>query len=192
MRTQSLKDESGFTLVEMLVVMAIMMVFLVGVGNMIVSGVRSSSASYNLVKMDEAANEALDTMARQIRVSTCLSNTCSANSILFAGDVDGDTAVEAVQFAATGGYLQRGDALYGSSELPMVNWIQGCNQVTFTYWYYNDATGQFNKINMASATDWNAYHLGIKRVDIELKMSGSNLSRTYAGGVALRNQLEEF
>jgi len=179
------QGDDGFTLVELMVFIGIMVIFLIGVGGMITSGVKSSTASFNLVKISEGANEAMSTMVRQIRVATSLDATSTANMIRFVGDVDGDDTATTVLFDVAGGYLRRGE-----SADAMVDWVPNVDTLTFTYYWYNPATKQPEAL---AAGDWAAHYTGVYRVDIELALSmdavGTNVARTYSTSVTLRNGL---
>ncbi len=181
------KGEGGFTLAELLVFMGIMMVFLLGVGGMITSGLKSSTSSYNQVKLAEGANEALSAMVRQIRVATVLEPSCTAAAIAFRGDTDGNGTENAVRFDAAGGYLRQGTGAGGMS-----NWIPLVDGVSFTYYYFDTSTKTVRRFDAATQS-WENLRTSISRVDIELRMSksalGMALSRTYRGSVNLRNEL---
>jgi type II secretory pathway component PulJ len=187
MMLRSIREDDGFTIAELLVFVGIMVIFLIGVGGMITSGAKSSTASYNLVKMSEGANEALSTMVRQIRVATVLDASCSAGAIAFTGDVDGNGSEDSVRFDAAGGYLRR-----GSSADSMSDWVPSVDSVTFSYNYFDPADKTVKAFDPISQT-WADYRTGIVRVDIVLQMSepsmGITLSRTYRGSVNLRNEL---
>jgi Tfp pilus assembly protein PilW len=179
-------SEEGFTLVELMVFIGIMVIFLIGVGGMITSGVQSSTASFNLVKISEGANEALSTMVRQIRVATSIDAASTANLIIFSGDVDGDGAAQTVRFDVSGGYLRK-----GPNAGAMSNWIADVDSVTFTYFWYNPAT---KKAEPLDAGNWAAHYTAVYRVDIELALSidsaNTSVDRTYNTSVTLRNKLQ--
>jgi Tfp pilus assembly protein PilW len=182
-----LDGEGGFTLAELLVFMAIMIIFLIGIGGMITSGVKSSTVSYNTVKLSENANEALSTMVRQIRVATQLDPACSASVITFTGDINGDGSETVMRFDASGGYLRT-----GSAAGDMNDWVPNVDSVTFAYFYYDTETRLLTQLTPGSA-EWNDHYTEIRRIDIGLLLSietqGLDLSRDYSSSVTLRNQL---
>jgi len=195
--------EEGFTLSELLVVITIMVLLLFAVGSMISSAARSSSASHSLARVQEAGNEVLDTMVRQIREAVALDPTkCTSQSIYFAADLNGDgiditdpiaelAYLEEARFDTASGYLRRGDCDYGSGPPTMQNWVAGCTGLTFRYWYYDAVTGTLREWNPAEGTSTDNY-LKIKRVDVQVKISGrvvggSPVERTFTGSATLRN-----
>jgi hypothetical protein len=153
---------------------------------MITSGVRSSTASFNLVKISEGANEALSTMVRQIRVATSMDASSTAGLIVFSGDVDGDGTTQTVRFDVSGGYLRK-----GPSADAMSDWVADVESIVFTYYWYNPATKQPEPL---AEGDWAAHYTEIYRVDIALALSidsaGSTVSRSYNTSVTLRNKLQ--
>lgn len=181
-------SQGGFTLAELMIFTIIMIIFLIGVGGMITSGAKSSTASYNLVKISQGANEAMVTMVRQIRVATSIDTTSTANTIIFTGDVNGDGTDSTVRFDVSDGYLRR-----GSSAADMSNWIEGVGGVTFTYYYFDTGLKQPQAVDPASAA-WTTYRTQINRIDIALAMSrssvGVTLDRDFTGTVGLRNALQ--
>jgi hypothetical protein len=182
-----LSDEGGFTLAELMVFIGIMIVFLLGIGGMISSGVKSSTASYNTVKLSQGASESLSTMVRQIRVATQLDPACSMGVLTFTGDINGDGAETVMRFDASGGYLRSGTAAGA-----MNNWIPNVDVVTFTYFWYDPDTKQLTELTPGTA-EWIDHYVQIRRIDIELQMSitapGSDIRRAFTGSVTLRNKL---
>jgi len=176
-----IRGEEGFTLAEMMVFLAIMVIFLVGIGGMITSGVNSSTASYNVVKMGEAGNSAMSTMIRQIRVAASVDVNSGSSRLTFTGDLDGDDVGDTQDFRLEGGYLMMGD----------LQWIADAYSVQFTYYWYDETDKQVKELAAGSA-GWNT---AIRRVDIELvlaRQSGRNtIYRTYTGSVTLRNVLDQ-
>lgn len=167
------RSEGGFTLAEMLVFLVIMMIFLIGVGGMISSGARSSATSYNLTRIEGAANEAIVAITRQLRVATAINPGSNSQSITFTGYLDG-TSQTTVTLAVAGGYITRNG----------VPWINDVGSMTLTY--YNEKGAQLDP----RAPNWNT---AVRRIEFVLAFSrdsmGTSLSRTFRGTVTLRNDL---
>lgn len=207
MRTRNtrnkLNEQAGFTLVELLVTAFLMVLVIVAIGGMIQSGVENSSAYYSLVKVDEAGNEAVNVMTRQIRGAVAISPSSTANTLIFAANLDGDIDVEGldinemVQFSAAEGFLQKGAGLYSAGSPTMEDWIEGCDQVTFTYWIFDGTTKSLREIAPASG-EWNdGGNSVVERIDIQVDMSkgyvgGQSMQRSFTGSVNLRNTLVDL
>ncbi len=169
------RGEEGFTLAELLVFLAIMLILLVGIGGMISSGAKSSTASYNLVKLENAANEAVVAMTRQIRVATAIDAGSNEQAITFVGFLDGSEKTS-VTLALQEGSITRNGA----------SWIEDVESMQIAYF---DERGE----RLSPGTPgWNTL---VHRVDFELVFSkesmGLRLSRTYQGTVTLRNSLDQ-
>lgn len=179
--------EAGFTLTELMVFMGIMIVFLIGIGGMIQSGVNSSTASYNTVKLSEGASEAQSTIVRQIRVATQLDPGCTASVITFTGDINGDGSDTVMRFDVANGYLRS-----GSAAGDMNDWIPNVDTVIFTYYWFDIDTKQLTELTPGTA-EWSDHYSDIRRIDIGLQLSktapGSSISREYSSSVTLRNKL---
>jgi type II secretory pathway pseudopilin PulG len=179
-RPACLRAEGGFTLTELLVTAGIALVLLTGIGGMIVSGVRSSSAAYSLVQMETAAGEVMNTITRQIRVASHVDPGSSDSQITFSGDLNGDDVVSSQSF-----YVQDGTLVKDGQP-----WVENVSTITFTYFYYDRQTKQEEILVPGSFPGWNEE---IHRVDIKIELSrstsGVNMSRTYRGSVTMMNAL---
>jgi type II secretory pathway pseudopilin PulG len=174
-RLHLVSGQDGFTLAELLVFLVIMIIFLIGVGGMISAGAKSSAASFNLVRIENAANETMVAITRQIRVANAINANSNAQSITFAGYLDGYTE-ETVTLTVQEGYLTRNDT----------PWIADVESMNITYY---DERG----IQLVTGTpNWNTQ---VRRVDIGLAFAresmGIRLSREFKGTVTLRNRLDQ-
>lgn len=176
----SLRREGGFTLAELLVTMMIMVILMVGLGGMIESGAKSSTASYNLVRMEEAANEAINNMTRQIRVASSISPDSNNSQIIFSGDLNGDGVVTSQTFKVVNGVLFKDGQ----------PWIEGASSLTITYYWYNMANREEEVLLPGMHPGW--YDM-IHRVAVTLNMSmdsmGVTLTRSYHGSATIMNAL---
>ncbi|MDD3717494.1 MAG: prepilin-type N-terminal cleavage/methylation domain-containing protein [Actinomycetota bacterium] len=176
----SLRQEGGFTLAELLVTMLIMMILIIGLGGMIQSGARSSTASYNLVRMEEAANEAVNTMTRQIRVATSISPDSDNSQIIFSGDLNGDDTITNQAFRVEDGVLVKDGQ----------PWVDGVSSLTVTYYWYDMAIREEVELEPGQFPGWNDM---IHRVLVTLEMSMDSmdvaLKRTYNGSATIMNAL---
>lgn len=179
-KSARLQIEDGFTLAELLVSMGIALILLVGIGGMINAGAKSSTAAYNLVKMETASNEVMNTITRQIRVASHVDPESDADHFTFSGDLSGDGVVQAQSF-----YMENGALV--KDEQP---WVESVSAVTFTYYHYDRADKQEEILVPGSFPGWNEQ---IHRVGIKIEMSRPtaevDLNRTYRGGVTIMNAL---
>jgi prepilin-type N-terminal cleavage/methylation domain-containing protein len=195
--------EAGFSLVELMVVILIMVVLLGAIGAMIQSTVKSSAAYYGIVKVGEAGTEALNIMVRQIRTTASISPTSTSDTLLFAANLEGDTDSggndinEKVQYKVVDGILQKGSCPTGEDMPVMEDWIEGCDQLTLTYWISDSTTKSLVQI-VPGSEEWNVGgNLLVKRIDIEITLSigtagGEGVQKTFVGSVGLRNTLVDM
>jgi prepilin-type N-terminal cleavage/methylation domain-containing protein len=174
------RREGGFTLVELLITSFIMLVLLAGVAGMVSSGAKSSTASQNLVLMEKNANEAMNTITRQIRVALHVYPESNNSMIKFDGDLGGDGVTRTQSFLVQDGSLVKDGQ----------PWVDGVTAITFTYYFYNRLTKQEEVLVPGSFPGWNEQ---IHRVEIKVDMSQSSmeidLERTYYGSVVIMNAL---
>jgi type II secretory pathway pseudopilin PulG len=186
----SLRREDGFTLAELLVTTLIMVILLIGLGGMISSGAKSSTASFNLVKMEDAANEAITTMTRQIRVGSSFDAASNNSQIIFQGDFNGDGNVGEYEMIIpqTQTFKVEEGVLFKDGQ----PWVEGVSGLTFTYYIYDTGTGK-EKVLDPNDPDLPGWNYMIHRVAVTLDMSmdsmGITLSRSYHGSATIMNAL---
>lgn len=187
-----MSDEGGFTLAELLVVIVLMALFLTAVGGMLNSGVKGSSSNYALVKLQERGNEVISVITRQLREAVAISPQSTSSSITFmylvAEGTQGSAARTAGYDLADGFLRKRPESGTG-----MVNWMDGCEALEFTYWVYDDEAFQLRPWDGSQTGE----HLEIKRIDIRVTLSaaslgGEGLVRTFTGSATLRNDLQDL
>jgi type II secretory pathway pseudopilin PulG len=180
MRFNFLHREDGFTLAELLVMTSVMLILMAGIGGMIESGSKSSTAAHSFVLMEGDSNEALNTMTRQIRVASHIDPDSDASELGFTGDLSGDGTPRAQAFMVEDGSLVKDGQ----------PWIEGVVAVTFTYHYYNREIKDDDVLIPGSFPGWNEQ---VERVEIKLEMSrtsmGIAINRTYYANVTLMNAL---
>jgi type II secretory pathway pseudopilin PulG len=201
-RRDELNREDAFTLIELMVVCLLMSLVVTAIGNMITHGVETQSTSFAQIKIEEAGSEALDTITRQARGAAAISSSSTANLLIFACDIDGQSTpgnahLEEVRYGIVDGKLKKGVAPLGT-QVTMTDWIDDCDQMSLTYWRTNDISRQLQKISPGPG-DWdNGGYLEITRIDIQLNMSRSTVNsetgiqRTMTASVDIRNTLQHL
>lgn len=182
-----LREESGFTLPEMLVTMIIMITVLFALYNIFDMGIRVFSFGNDKVEAGENARLGLEKMEREIRAAypynkaggnTTLFPSFSSNSITFGNDLDGnrtiDAASEQIVYSLSGGSPP---ALLRNRQ-PVVEYVKA-NGLTFQYYDENGSpTNTESQIARVRIT-----------LDIEIdRRSFGKRTQTLTSDVALRNR----
>jgi type II secretory pathway pseudopilin PulG len=172
---QRCREESGFTLIELIVFSIVMLFLVLGVFVMLEGSFKSSAVSYSLSRIEDNAREALSMMVREVRVATSIDFGSTSSQLTITGDLDGDDIDETTTFRVADGSL-----LYGINA-----WVDDVDVVTFSYF---EADG--DQLS-PGAPGWNT---GIRKVSMVIQLSrdalGIDTSRTFEASVALRNSLE--
>jgi prepilin-type N-terminal cleavage/methylation domain-containing protein len=122
MRITTLRDQSGFTLVELMVAMSIFLLILVGIFQVFDPSSRAYSTTERKLDVQQNARVAMDVMSRQIRMAgyfpenidadntNDLSNSiqvATESALAIAGDLDGTGASNVFTFCLTSAGLWR-------------------------------------------------------------------------------------
>ncbi len=173
--------DGGFTLVELCVFAAIMLLLVLGCMSLMTGAFKSSSTSYNVSQLEDAAREALSTMTRQLRVATSIDATSNNQALTLSGDLDGNGVSETVTFTANGGTLFK--TMPGN--VPE-EWVPYVDNISFTYF----EPGAGDIAISPGAAGWTS-QVGRVSVVIQLSASGQGITteRSYEASVALRNTI---
>ena len=136
------KRGAGFTLVELLVAMAIGSLVLGGLAALMFYTGRSFAALANYVDLDAYSRNALDTMSREIRQTRRL--VAGTSTRLEFEDFDGGTLV--YQFNADARTLTRSKNGVVNTE-PL---LRECNFLQFSMFQRNPINGQYNQYPTAT------------------------------------------
>jgi prepilin-type N-terminal cleavage/methylation domain-containing protein len=158
-----LKDERGFTLVEMIVTTMIMVFVLIGLSSIFDMSLKVTSYANRKVEAVEIARVSLEKMEREIRQAHAINtatgqmfDTWTSNEIRFGNDLDGNGVIacpntstppkcERIGYRLNGTTLQRDNTATGASFQPVAERVQS---LTFTYY---DASG--NKVSTLDDED---------------------------------------
>jgi prepilin-type N-terminal cleavage/methylation domain-containing protein len=146
-----LKDERGFTLVEMIVTTMIMVFVLIGLSSIFDMSLKVSSYANRKVEAIEIARVSLEKMEREIRQAHAINtatgqmfDTWTSTQIRFGNDLDGSGAIacpnstgrcERIGYRLNGTTLERSNTSTGATFQPVAERVQS---LTFTYY---DANG---------------------------------------------------
>ena len=134
------REESGFTLIEIIVMVAILGVLGVTISNIFITSLRSSIKSQRISELKEKGNSALSVMERMIREAKSIDSDCTAvGSVLGYIDITykddlqtrffcGENAI-ASSSASIPGF---GVYLIGDDDAPDINIIGCTNFITCT------------------------------------------------------------
>ena len=144
MRERVLREESGFTLPEMLVTIVIMMVVLFALYNIFDMSIRVFGFGNDKVEAVENARLGLERMERELRAAypydkrngnNTLLTTRTSNSVAFGNDLNGDRKIDAseqIAYSLSSGSpatLQRN----GQPVVEFVSDVDGGDALTFEY-----------------------------------------------------------
>jgi len=122
MRIKTLRDQSGFTLVELMVAMSIFLLILVGIFQVFDPSSRAYSTTERKVNVQQNGRVAMDAMSRQIRMAGYFPENIDADNtndlansvqvatesaLSIAGDLDGSGASNVFTFCRTNAGLWR-------------------------------------------------------------------------------------
>jgi len=123
MRSQTLRGQSGFTLVELMVAMSIFLLILVGIFQVFDPSSRAYSTTERKVDVQQNGRVAMDVMSRQIRMAGYFPENIDADNtndvtspsiqvatesaLAIAGDLDGTGATNVFTFCMTNAGLWR-------------------------------------------------------------------------------------
>ena len=110
----TVSDPSGFTLVEVMVVMTIFVFLIFVSSDFIIKGIQSTSFGYEQDTAVANARKTLDPLAKEIREAAPAINgsyafaSTTAQSLTFYSDVDSDRGTEKIRYFLSGPALYRG------------------------------------------------------------------------------------
>lgn len=149
-----LKTESGFTLVEILVVMSIFVFLMVTSTDFIIKGIQSSTFGFEQDTAVSNARKSLDPLAKEIREATPAATgnysfaSTTDQSLSFYANVDSDVSAEKIRYYLVGSDLFRGVTKATGSPLTypvaeetsdkVVDYINNQTEPIFTYFDTNN------------------------------------------------------
>lgn len=168
-----LTDVNGYTLIELITVMGIMLLLIVMGGNYIVNGFKSTKFESEQSTAIKNARDAMETMVKEIRGantsmmgSYCLAST-SAQNLIFYSDIDNDYQYEMIRYYldSTINELKRVETEPGTAN----NYLQPGATTTIARYVNNQVEPifQYYNVNFASTSAINY----IRLINIRLKIN---------------------
>lgn len=205
-RRRNERNESGYTLTELAVVMAVFMIFMSFAGPVMFSHLMGAIRTERRVDLQQSARAALRTMEREMRQAGELYSTAEKpsgkNRISFGVDLDGNgmindynagTLLEQITY-----YIQ-GNTLYrGRKQGQGVPLAENVVSIQFTLFGSNplldadsDGVVEESELNPPDGLGpWSTGELAnVTRVVVELTVEESGVSQTYTSDVLLRNKV---
>jgi len=171
------KNQKGFSLIEMMVVVIILGVIVLGLVTFFTGGVKSWVAGQSQLKAQREARQATDRMVREIREGKNVKINSTYNSILFITPFDGSPDIQ---------YHLNNETLYRNSNIIVDNVLN----LSFTYFDSNgeqicDATtgDPLDPLDADSASKVSKIHIELE-VDMD---NDGNPDITLNADVDLRN-----
>lgn len=195
-----MKKDDGFTLIEVVVAVAIFTILMLAINYLFVSLYRQQGTSIAMVQRTQTFNVALDTMARELREGNRGENghyfieTAGENSLVFYSDIDGDDLTEKVTYALVGAEFRKtvaepgADALYGGTPATSIICAEIQNDGVPIFTYYDE-----NYTGAGAAMTLPAPVLEIKLIGVSLTANTAKFNRSYPlhieTKIKLRNSL---
>lgn len=143
-------QKKGFTLIEILVAMAITAIIVLIVNNFLITGFRSASFNQELEDAVENARKAMDTMIVEIRGMNNLQQgnpilQISTSTLIFYSDINKDGLIERVKYYISGNDLKRDFVKPPYSSSPtttavLASYLNNYSDPVFNYYDSNGAT----------------------------------------------------
>jgi type II secretory pathway component PulJ len=191
------RTDAGYTLVELAVTMAVLMLFLSFATPVMFSALRGGLRTEDRIDLQNAGRVALRTMTRELRQAEVLyanppSQPTDKNSLSFGVDLNGNGAISASTEQLT--YFVQGGILYrdpnDGSGVPLAEHVQS---LEFTMYGSNpaldtDGDGVVEESELGGPSWQSSEMANVTRVDIALELAQDEVEQTYTGRVFLRNR----
>ncbi len=180
-------QKKGFTLIEILVAMAITVIIVLVVNNFLITGFRSASFNQELEDAVENARKAMETMTIEIRGMNSLQQgnpilQISTSTLIFYSDIDKDGVIERVKYYIGGTDLKRDFVRppYSSSPTTTAVLASYLNNYTEPVFKYYDSNG-------VTTTDINS--ITLINILLKIDVNPEQSPRTYdiQSDVQIRN-----
>lgn len=141
-----LRDQRGFTLAELLVVTAVIVLLMAGVFAVQQGGQQAYLLGSNRVETQQNARVALDLISRELRSASSITSVSGGTDITFV-----DQCGNSVRYSLSGTTLNRTGSMYpdcsnGTITRPLIGGVQS---LTMTYYSYDVSTGAYTTTAVA-------------------------------------------
>ena len=201
MKISKRKFEQGFTLIELIVTVAIFAILSVGVITLMGSVFTSATRQGNSIANADQTRRLSNQIMQELRNAVTASNgaypiaVASAQELVFFSNVDGGTDIERVRYYLSGGQLRRGIVKqsgnpvgYTGAETYRVVQNDVANGATPLFYYYDENfddstdTALVQPVNIATVT-----YIKLNIMVYKKTSSTSNVSFTVNSGSSLRS-----
>ncbi len=190
------RSDAGYTLVELAVTMAILLIFLSFATPVMFSAIRQGIRTEDRIDLQNAGRVALRTMTQELRQAEVLyvspSQPTDKNSVSFGLDLNGDSTIspdtEQLSYYVEERILYRDPNVGTAAPL-----AENVDQVEFTMFGSNpaldtDGDGVVEEMELGGPS-WQSTELAnVTRVDIGLVLAQEDVEQTYSARVFLRNR----
>jgi prepilin-type N-terminal cleavage/methylation domain-containing protein len=200
------RNDRGYTLTELAVVMAVFMIFMSFAGPVMISHLMSAVRTERRVDLQQSARAALRYMEREMRQAKELYSSADKPSgrdrISFGTDLNGDGVInpyDAGTFLEQITYYVQGSTLYrGRKQGQGTPLAENVRAVEYTMYGSNplfdldsDGVVEESELNPPDGTGaWSAGELAnVTRIEIELTVEEAGVTQTYTSDVLLRNKV---
>jgi prepilin-type N-terminal cleavage/methylation domain-containing protein len=191
------RSEAGYTLVELAMTMAILLIFLSFATPVMFSALREGMRTEDRIDLQNAGRVALRTMTRELRQAEVLyvnppSQPTDKNSVSFGVDLDGDGTISAsteqVSYYVEEGVLYRDPNVGAAAPL-----AESVDTVEFTMYGSNpaldsDGDGVVEETELGGPSWQTAELANVTRVDVALELAQDDVQQDYSARVFLRNR----
>jgi prepilin-type N-terminal cleavage/methylation domain-containing protein len=191
------RSEAGYTLVELAVTMAILLIFLSFATPVMFSALRQGMRTEDRIDLQNAGRVALRTMTTELRQAEALyvnppSQPTDKNSVSFGVDLDGDGSISAPTEQLSY-YVEEGVLYRDPNVGPAAPLAESVDTVEFTMFGSNpaldtDGDGVVEETELGGPSWQSAELANVTRVDIALELAQDDVDQAYSARVFLRNR----
>lgn len=177
-------DQSGFTLAEILVAMAVLGFVMLGVTSVYLSNQRAYERGQSQMSTHQNARVGIEMLARELRMagfdpqgqialqaSPTTFQTATANSLTFLADVSGDDTLDRVTYRVVGDRLIRDISSWDGTSFPTPTAGEVASGLSGLSFGYSDAADAAMAAPVTGTSRWD-----IRRVTVDVQTTESTVN----------------